>query len=617
MRKLLSLLFLLFGFNVFSQNVIPCVTDELYIKSVEANPAIKIEEERGNQLAREFASKFNLAKKGTVIYVPVVFHVIHKNSFENITQAQINDCIRILNEDFRKMAGTPGGVSTDPRSADAEIEFRLAQFDPNGNPTDGVNRILNATETDNAKDQTKALSYWDSNKYFNVWVVNFINNDGGQPGSLILGYAQFPNTRSFKPTTDGILLRADQVGKIGLGQSSQAGRTVTHEAGHWCGLYHPFQDGCVGGTSNNCSSQGDRVCDTPPVAEPSNGCPSITQNTCSNDTPDLPDNIKNYMDYVDGTCMDMFTSGQVTRMKSQMQTFRANIYSSTNLSAAGINADGTYKTLTPSTIKTPFSVVFSESSPKFIIENFMNPVNGWAINNQVGFNDNNCMYINSFANGSSSVLNTRDAFHTVNVDISSLTKPTLTFKIAHAKRVSASSDVLNMFVSDNYGRTEILAKTFQASEMETGDVNSTSAFVPTAQQWKTLSLSLNDYKTYKNFRVRFELQSRRGNNTYIDNILIGEESVSVNELNGFSNARISPNPTNNHLSNFTFNIENKAVIKVDLIDLSGKLIKNIAEKEYQAGEQSIELLGNELSRGIYFIKVSQNQKTQTFKWVIN
>lgn len=615
MKKILCICLVLISLNSFAQKLVHCVTDELHLKAIQENPLIKVEEDKANQIAREYANKLSLSKKGIVIYIPVVFHVIHKNGFENITQAQINDCIRVLNEDFRKIAGTKGGASTDSRAVDTEIEFKLAQIDPFGNPTDGVNRIANATQTDDGTDATKALSYWDSNKYFNIWVVNVINSSSAPQGSIILGYAQFPFSRTSRPSTDGIIVRVDQVGAIGTGLASQLGRTVTHEAGHWCGLYHPFQGGCAGGLSSNCASQGDQVCDTPPVAQSTNGCPT-DQNSCSNDVPNLPDLVKNYMDYADGTCMDMYTAGQSVRMKSQMQAYRSNIYSTNNLSAAGLNSDGTYKTLPASTIKAPFLIDFNSQNPYWEIENFMNPVNGWKVNYQLGSNDGTCMFINSFANGSTSTLNTRDAFHTSNIDISSLASPELSFKIAYAKRLAGSNDKLNMFVSDNYGRTEILAKAFSVSEMETVAPNNTTAFVPNSTQWKTLKLDLTPYKTYKNFRVRFELQSLRGNNTYIDDIKFGETSTSINDLKNTLDLKIYPNPTNAS-STISFTSINNQELSINLFDISGKLIKNIATEKYAVGEHSVILNANELDKGLYFIKFVQNNQTFTSKWIVN
>jgi hypothetical protein len=49
------------------------------------------------------------------------------------------------------------------------------------------------------------------------------------------------------------------------------GKTLTHEVGHWLGLLHPFEGGCVGG--------GDFVDDTPPQASKTSGCPAF-KDTC-------------------------------------------------------------------------------------------------------------------------------------------------------------------------------------------------------------------------------------------------------------------------------------------------------------------------------------------------
>ncbi len=611
MKRILLLVLTLTGFNAFSQTINTCITDELYQEYVKQNPMVKVEEERANAIAREYASKFQFGKKGIVIYIPVVFHVIHNSGLENITQAQVNDCIRVLNEDYRKMAGTNGGVSTDTRATDVEFEFRLAQFEPNGTPTDGVNRILNATNTINARDAAKALSYWDSKKYLNVWVVSTIASSGQTEGT-VLGYAQFPGGGA--ATTDGILVRADNIGAIGFQfQQTQWGRTVTHEVGHWCGLFHPFQGGCSGALSSDCSLAGDRVCDTPPVAKSTAGCPT-NQNSCTNDSPDLPDNVRNYMDYADGTCMNMFTAGQVTRMKSLMSQFRSAIYSATNIAAAGLNADGTYRKLTPAATKPPFTINFQETAPVWFIENFNNPVNGWAMNTTVGFNDNNCMSISGFKNGVASTINTRDAFHTQNYNISLIENPVLTFKIAYAKRLEASSDLLNMYISDNFGRTEILVKTFNTSDMETAGITTTE-FVPSASQWKTLSLDLGAYKSYTNFRVRFELQSRRGNNTYIDDISIAPFVGLAADLKASLNFSLSPNPANN-VSKLSFSTKTASHVQITISDITGKLVQEVTNTQFNAGDHEMALNAAEFAKGIYIIKFQENNQSFTQKWLV-
>lgn len=262
--------------------------------------------------------------------IPTVFHVLHQGGSENISYEQIEDQIRILNEDYRRL--NEDTVNTrevfEPVAADANVEFRLAKLDPMGNCTDGVVRIWSPL-TYNASDNNgaKGVSYWNSTKYFNVWVVSTIDNDGEQ--GTVLGYAQFPGFGSAQ--TDGVVVRADYIGNVGTGAGNGSkGRTLTHEAGHWLGLFHTFQGGCAGGFFD------DGCDDTPPQAEatPSN-CPQ-NANTCTNDNPDLPNQVENYMDYSNGACQNMFTFEQKGRMDAVFSSSRTAIFSQSNLNATGV-----------------------------------------------------------------------------------------------------------------------------------------------------------------------------------------------------------------------------------------------------------------------------------------
>jgi len=82
--------------------------------------------------------------RATVLTIPVVVHVIHNGDAlgigENISDAQVLSQIRVLNEDFRRMLGTPG-YNTNPLGADIEIEFCMAQTAPNGAATNGIDRV--------------------------------------------------------------------------------------------------------------------------------------------------------------------------------------------------------------------------------------------------------------------------------------------------------------------------------------------------------------------------------------------------------------------------------------------------------------------------------------------
>jgi len=103
------------------------------------------------------------------------------------------------------------------------------------------------------------------------------------------------------------------------------GRTLTHELGHYLNLRHTF-DGC---TNTSCTTQGDRVCDTPPSNSSTGGCPSPGNTVkCSVTTLTM-----NYMDYTNDACMYMFTEGQAQRQQAHFNTISGN-FNQTTLSSS-------------------------------------------------------------------------------------------------------------------------------------------------------------------------------------------------------------------------------------------------------------------------------------------
>ena len=264
--------------------------------------------------------------------VPVVFHVFHEDGAGNISYEQIESAMEMINEDFRRTNADAANTRAifAPYAADSEIEFRLATIDPNGDCTNGVVRV-NTPLTNNANNNVKALSYWPASNYFNVWVVRAIESNG--VNGIILGYAQFPGSGPW--STYGVIIRNDRVGRTGTASSQD--RTLTHEIGHCFNLLHTFQSGCGG----SCQSSGDRVCDTPPVSQSTQGC-AQWQNSCSNDNTgnsvyatNVVDQIENYMSYDD--CQNMFSLGQKARMQSLLSnnSTLSNLTSSSNLANTG------------------------------------------------------------------------------------------------------------------------------------------------------------------------------------------------------------------------------------------------------------------------------------------
>jgi hypothetical protein len=113
-----------------------------------------------------------------VYIIPVVFHIIHQNGEENISDEQITDCVNILTRDFRKLNADTSAIVDEfiDIAADCDIEFRLAARDPEGNCHTGINRILSPLTYDGGDPDVKDLEYWPRNSYLNVWVCAAIGD---------------------------------------------------------------------------------------------------------------------------------------------------------------------------------------------------------------------------------------------------------------------------------------------------------------------------------------------------------------------------------------------------------------------------------------------------------
>jgi hypothetical protein len=634
MRKLFFAITLFFVSVIFvsAQNFIPCATDQNYQQATIKNPELLKLEKIANEQARLQTPLLNFNKKSAIKIIPVVFHVIHQNGVENISQAQIMDEIRIMNEDYRKKVGTNGGTNTDAIAADMEIEFRLAQYDPNGNKHDGINRIY-STLTENADDNTKALSYWNSSRYFNIWVVKSIKNNTGQTGVTVLGYAQFPYQQPSQPTTDGIIVCYNQLGIIGSGMATQSGRTLTHEAGHWLGLYHPFQPdggqstGCGTSTitSSNCNATGDQVCDTPPVSTSTSGCPT-TQNSCHNDSPDLNDLVKDYMDYADGNCMNIFTTGQKNRVYAISfagSNYRGTISSTSNLNTTGIDATGNYTTVTASTKKAPYSYGFenaaSLTSDGWIINNFNTPANGWQSNTAVSQNGASSIYMRNFTNNVVMV-NSRDGFQSPEIDLTTVANPYVNFYYAYSQKNTANTDIFNLTITNNFGMydTSIFYRVGGSGLETTPNSPVATEFFPTASEWKQLSINLSAYKNFTHARFRFELINRRGNNIYVDNFSVTNGSVlGINELvKSEIKFNVQPNPMNEDAT-ISFELKQNQRVKIILFDMMGREVTIAEDAQLTAGSHQININKNNLKSGVYFIRFESGENTFNHKLLIN
>ena len=326
-----SFLTITMSISGFSQNM-NCGTDYFLEQEFKENPSLQNIAEQNWMLSDGPFQPIEGAREVKII--PVVFHIFHDNGLGNISYEQILSVMDMINEDFRRTNADTLNTRAvfAPYAVDSEVEFRLAQFDEFGDCTNGVVRHNNPNASYDAGNNVKPLSYWPSDKYFNIWVVNSINSSG--VAGTILGYAQFPGTGSW--SNYGIVIRNDRVGRIGSAGSGD--RTLTHEIGHCLNLMHTFQSGC----GSQCQSSGDRVCDTPPVDFSTQAC-NKNFNQCSNDASgssvyntDVVDQIENYMSYND--CQNMYSAGQKVRIQNALVNFLTlvQLTSSTNLAFTGV-----------------------------------------------------------------------------------------------------------------------------------------------------------------------------------------------------------------------------------------------------------------------------------------
>jgi hypothetical protein len=367
MKKIAILLLLVLTSIVMSGqvNIKKCITTRLVEQELISNPDYA--KGRANAITENIAwIKANNSEK-TTINIPVVIHIIHKNTHPNIgigtniSNDQIEDALKILNEDYSK---TNPEYPNPPRNTflsywgNPDMKFCLATTDPSGNPTNGIIRTSTTVADWDADDNFESdamkrtvnggMDAWNPSSYLNIWVCNLSNSNGG---GVTLGYAYLPGLQSWNAWKDGLVIDFQYFGTIGGASSGSDGRTATHEIGHYLGLMHTFcEDADAQGNpiccDNDNNSWGGYVDDTPATKDiyfdpvtastTNNTCNDLQYNNIFNS--DVLDMDENFMSYASTSWM--FTNDQINVMNATLNGYRSSLKNST----VSMNCDGSVGT---------------------------------------------------------------------------------------------------------------------------------------------------------------------------------------------------------------------------------------------------------------------------------
>jgi hypothetical protein len=330
MKKVISLFcFVLLVTSLEAQN--SCVhqkqTNTLHKQTPELQSQRAVRTNYLEKFTKEYGNMVQ-SKSSQDLVIPIVYHIVHDNGEENISDAQIHESIVQINEDFTAVNSGLADVHENFTSliADVGISFRLADLDPNGEPTTGINRIQSELTYNGSQIALKEMVQWDPTMYLNIWVVN--SSDGGN-GSA---FAYYPaSVEGSSSVYDGVVSSYWAVGRTETAVWTHY-KILTHEIGHWANLKHTWGDDSNNQAAAGCSFD-DGVEDTPNTIG-NTGC-DLEATSCGSQ-----DNVQNYMDY--GNCTNMFTIGQKTRMLAALNSDvggRNNLWTDENHSLVFIDQE--------------------------------------------------------------------------------------------------------------------------------------------------------------------------------------------------------------------------------------------------------------------------------------
>jgi len=661
-----------------------------------------------------YTKKYVPSKAETVYTIPVVFHILHERGSENISDEQVFDAVRILNEDYRKMNVDAQHVKTEFKSlpADVNIEFALATKAPDGTCFNGITRTLTPLTSASGWNGGQAQfnvamdgndiyrGAWPHDKYLNIIVAE---NIGGAAGY------------TYKPGGGGgyynsIFILSNYVGSIGTGTEGRS-RALTHEVGHWLNLSHTWGDDNDPGDPNSCS-QDDGIADTPNTIGVTT-C-KLNENTCGPLA-----NVENYMDY--SYCSKMFTPGQANVMRAALTSStsgRNKIWKESNLIDVGVlNATlcktdfiasknvicvgeeiqftdksvsvatqwewtfeggfpNTSTEQNPSVIYTsagqyqvtlrathqdnsitetktqyinvlnsystmPYHEGFeyfptiTNKSMKLFVENIGDPIT-YEITDKASFSGKKALKLDNFHQQGK---NTDVLLSTpINLLDGEIGNVGFSYRYAHRRKESTNKEFLRVYFSKGCEHPWILRTVDNVATLNTPIV--TTEWTPQSiEDWTTVHIPFstpvyNQFLT-EDFRFKIEFNGNGGNNLYIDDINLyydyeaeipitnPQDSIDYQEyiktasidenVQSINNITLYPNPTNADV-NIQFATEFSQRVTLSVMDLTGKTIQSMVINAKQ-GQNAVIIDTNDISKGMYFMKIDGNNSSKMITFV--
>lgn len=594
----------LFNVALFAQQPAhrTCNTVSYNLKQEMENPAVKQNRQSLEEFTNDFIAAHGNNKSAAVIRIPVVVHVIYNNTTQNISEAQVQSQITVLNNDFNRLNADAGNTPSvwQGIAADTDIEFCLASKDPNGATTNGITRTSTNVSafSDNGDDMKFSSSgghdAWPRDQYLNIWVCRM--------SGTTLGFAQLPGGPA---SSDGVVIDYRYFGTTGTAQAPfNKGRTTTHEVGHWLNLLHIWGDD--GGSCNG----SDNVSDTPNQGDANYQCPSfpLTDN-CSTTSPGVM--FMNYMDYVDDGCMNFFTNGQKTRMIACLNGTRSSILSSNGCGGGVINPGNDCDTLSNILASDTLVVYIATSSGNFA--GYISGTNTYGDNAKV----------DKFTGIPSGMV---------------ITGGLIGFGVAHSNNASrkVTAAVWNTSGSGGSPGTELGSKDITIQSINTGNLTSFTFASPLSAPTSGFYMGIRWTGLTSSDTVAIYTSTDLGGNTawerwsdgdwyaYDDQsswgIAVSHAIFPVlclpggTEETNWEGVSVYPNPTNGNV-NVYLKLNTVDDVSIRAFNTMGQVLTTSSATNTTGGTYSLDLSNQ--PAGLYFVEVSTGTTTRTFKVLVS